>query len=1195
MKLKHKIPLIIGAFAIGSGIIFGYFQHRNTVHWVESVNRERLQEIVVSQRTALLKDLQSIRSHLRTQSKDPSILNAFKEFAEITAEWSPRDWKNLNKAYTIDNPNPAGVRERLDSAAPQSPYGARHAKYHAWLRQIRRDSGYYDIFLFDPRGNLMYTAVKENDFATNMLSGPWKGSGLADAFRKANRKTGADHQVLVDFAPYAPSNGDLAGFLATPVRDRDGALLGVLAAQLSRDRIAEIVEPPIEYRAATKTFLFGNNNQLLTTSGGNLDTGSEAAQSLLHHNNHAGALIGKTGDGRMVLSHRLPVDFMGAQWTIVAETEMDAIRAPVYAMTLELIQIGLLLTLLLGPLGWIVGRRIALPLYQLNETAARFKSMDLTISSAADSRTDEIGELSRSFNAMAVTLKDTFDRNTREIQGKEARLSGLMESVEEGIITTNQKGDIETANPAALKILGLQKGKLVGTNIDRVISTSKKSVLPQISDSDQQNGDKQSSGAVTCEATGKRNNGEDQALEITVTEMSIGGNRKFIATLRDVTERKKIEAVSTRLGRILEDSLNEIFIFDAETLRFTQVNRGARENLGYTMEELRGFTAFDIKPEVPEELFREMIRPLLDGDIQVSEFETVHQRKDGTRYDVEVHLQYMTTEDPPLFAAIIQDITGRVADRQALEQARDEAEAANRTKSAFLANMSHELRTPLNAIIGYSEMLTEIAEEEDQQDNIPDLNKIHDAGTHLLSLINEILDLSKIEAGKIGLECRNFSVAKMIETSVDLVRPQIEKNGNQFEIDCPADIGDMRGDETRIRQVIYNLLGNAAKFTSDGDIGLKVSRETRDGSDWIEFQISDTGIGIDKNLIANLFQDFTQADASTTREYGGTGLGLSISRRFCIMMGGDIEVDSTPGEGSVFTVRLQGDIGAALDSTLPAMGFDKGAEGIMGDAVFSETIRDRPILIIDDELDALDLLTRTLTGDGFRVITARTGEEGLELAKRENPAVITLDVELPGSDGWQVLKAFKADPDLAHIPIILCTIVDDKNRGHALGASEFLVKPINRAELVTVVGKFASMERCHALLVEDDPASREMMVRTIAKSGCQVTEANNGLAALEALSRIRPSVIILDLMMPGMDGFEFLDKLQSREEDRNIPVVVLTARELSDEDRRRLDGKAKYVVEKTSLKFSELAQEIRRLAIQASNPPSESHLEQSQG
>jgi CheY-like chemotaxis protein len=267
----------------------------------------------------------------------------------------------------------------------------------------------------------------------------------------------------------------------------------------------------------------------------------------------------------------------------------------------------------------------------------------------------------------------------------------------------------------------------------------------------------------------------------------------------------------------------------------------------------------------------------------------------------------------------------------------------------------------------------------------------------------------------------------------------------------------------------------------------------------------------------------------------------------------------------------------------------------MGDAVFSETIRDRPILIIDDELDALDLLTRTLTGDGFRVITARTGEEGLELAKRENPAVITLDVELPGSDGWQVLKAFKADPDLAHIPIILCTIVDDKNRGHALGASEFLVKPINRAELVTVVGKFASMERCHALLVEDDPASREMMVRTIAKSGCQVTEANNGLAALEALSRIRPSVIILDLMMPGMDGFEFLDKLQSREEDRNIPVVVLTARELSDEDRRRLDGKAKYVVEKTSLKFSELAQEIRRLAIQASNPPSESHLEQSQG
>jgi CheY-like chemotaxis protein len=381
--------------------------------------------------------------------------------------------------------------------------------------------------------------------------------------------------------------------------------------------------------------------------------------------------------------------------------------------------------------------------------------------------------------------------------------------------------------------------------------------------------------------------------------------------------------------------------------------------------------------------------------------------------------------------------------------------------------MSHELRTPLNAIIGYSEMLREEAEELALTQFLPDLDKIRTAGKHLLSLISSVLDLSKIEAGKMDLYLERFDLAVMIKDVVDTIQPIVELSSNALKVHCPDDLGSMHADLTKTRQTLFNLLSNGCKFTENGTITLTVEREAGDKPelDQLIFRISDTGIGMRSEQIEQIFQPFTQADPSTTRKFGGTGLGLAISHRFCQMMGGTIEVESTLNKGSTFTVRL------------PAYVPDSKPASEMATPPVSPTGANR-ILIIDDDPAAQDLLTRHLAKEGFEITTAADGRSGLQLAKMIRPVAITLDVMMPGMDGWAVLTRLKADPELANIPVIMVTIVQDKNMGYALGATDYLTKPIERDRLTNVLKKYRS-NRAYCLLVEDDPVIRDMVRRTL--------------------------------------------------------------------------------------------------------------------
>jgi CheY-like chemotaxis protein len=499
-----------------------------------------------------------------------------------------------------------------------------------------------------------------------------------------------------------------------------------------------------------------------------------------------------------------------------------------------------------------------------------------------------------------------------------------------------------------------------------------------------------------------------------------------------------------------------------------------------------------------------------------------------------------------------------------------ELEAASEHKSQFLANMSHELRTPMNAIIGVGEMLLEDARDLKRDDEIEPLERILRAAQHLLALINDILDLSKIEAGKMDLNLESFALAPLIEDVASTIRPLAEKNGNRLELRCAPNLGFIQADPMRVRQALLNLASNAAKFTEKGTVTMTALRELREGHEWIALRVSDTGIGMTPEQTGRLFQDFVQADASTTRRYGGTGLGLAISRRFCNMMGGDITVESTLGQGSAFTINL------------PATGAGGAAELAAGHDRFPTVIPLRAdvakakatVLVIDDDPTVRQLMERYLTRDGFAVVTAENGIRGLALATEIHPAAITLDVMMPELDGWTVLAALKGNPALSAIPVVLVSIVDEKQRGYTLGATEYLVKPIDRERLASTLRSLCGHTAGNLLLVEDDDTARSIVRQGMVRDGWHVSEAANGRVALACLEAALPDAIVLDLMMPEMDGFEFLAELRRHPDWHDIPVVVLTALDLSEEDHLRLNGDVERVIQKSGLHRDQLLQEV---------------------
>ena len=645
-------------------------------------------------------------------------------------------------------------------------------------------------------------------------------------------------------------------------------------------------------------------------------------------------------------------------------------------------------------------------------------------------------------------------------------------------------------------------------------------------------------------------------------------------------ERQRAEAETHRAQAQLREAIEAISeafaLFDGDD-RLVLSNRRYREIFG----------AFGVEA-APGVKFDDLARAAAGGlpagsepEAWIAERIEKHRHPSGA-YELRLGTgRWVTVSERPTaeggIVGVATDITplkerehqlGELVDR--LAEARDEAMQATLAKSRFLATMSHELRTPLNAVIGITEMLIEEAEDAGQSETLEPLGRISRAGKHLLELINDVLDLSKIEAGKLELNFEDVDLDTLVADVMGAAEPLAARNTNRLAVEGAGALGLMRCDPTRLRQIMLNLLSNACKFTEHGTVTLALARRSEDGQAWLDFSVTDTGIGMTQEQLGKLFQEFTQADSSTTRKYGGTGLGLAITDRLCRMLGGAVTVESTPGVGTTFFVRLPAHTGAAT-VTEPA-----AAVAQVRDRAAARPGRTNRVLVIDDDRTVRDLMRRVLSREGFDVVTAADGAEGLALARELRPSVITLDVLMHELDGWSVLEEIRNDPELSDTPVIMLSILDERQKGFALGASAYLTKPVDRARLAAALEPFKAKDTTpRALIVEDEQTTREMMRRMLLGEGWAVLTAGNGREALERLKGERPNLILLDLLMPEMDGFEFLRRLREQPELAAIPVIIVTAADLSAEDRRRLQGGVERVLQKSVHGQDALLAEIR--------------------
>ncbi len=764
------------------------------------------------------------------------------------------------------------------------------------------------------------------------------------------------------------------------------------------------------------------------------------------------------------------------------------------------------------------------------------------------------------------------------LRDSEERFRTLVNGVQDyAILMLDPAGNVASWNEGAKRIKGYEAAEILGRNFSCFYS-------PEDIQSGKPARELQRAihdGSYREEGWRVRKGGSRFWADVVITALhdEKGRLRGFSKITRDISEHKRAKQMllesEERHRKLFDNNPHPTWVYDRETLRFLAVNAAAVRKYGYSSREFSEMTIKDIRPpeDVPDLL--KSVADAKEGSESVSTWR--HRRKDGSIIDVEITSYSLNFSGRPAEVIVAVDVTqrkrdeeekrkfmGRItASNQELELRNREVERATKLKSKFLASMSHELRTPLNAIVGFSDLLAEgtPGQLNDKQKRFVD--HIKQGSAHLLQLINDILDLSKIEAGQLELRCEDFQVSDALPEVLSTIRPlAMAKNINVRQ--TVAGQVSVNADRVRFKQILYNLLSNAVKFTPKGG---SVSIECSRTGNHVSLSVADTGIGIRLEDRQVIFEEFRQLEGASDAAHQGTGLGLAITKRLVEQQGGTIVVETELGKGSRFTFTLPAGT-ATVGSTRPVLRPSAATS-------FGKPL----ILVVDDEVSARELICSYLDSE-YRTVVAASGVEALKKAKELRPDAITLDVLMSEGNGFETLVTLRKNSETADIPIIIVSIVDQKQVGFALGAADYLIKPIRKPLLLETIRKHVSVQAdddAAILLVDDDPATLELLEETLRSAGYETQSVRSGARALEVLSSKIVGAVMLDLLMPGMNGFDVIHHIRQEPNLKDLPVFVMTAKALTPDERTLLNSETQAMFQKNGSWHQQLLLEIDRV------------------
>jgi signal transduction histidine kinase/CheY-like chemotaxis protein/HAMP domain-containing protein len=1119
--------------------------------------KEKLSAVLEARHSALVRYLDRTQMQLRMLANDHTTAESLANLAQAYAKMGPNAQTVLQQTFVAKGRAAPGTK---NAAVPASDYARAHATAAPYLRQYHEAFKWDDMLLIDPKGNVVLSVAKEDDFGTNLVSGPWKDTGLARAVVPLLHHAVPGVLSFTDFERYAPSANRPAAFVAMPVFDPEKQLfLGVVAIQLPVQQINELMKDKVGLGETGETFLGGHDGWMLSDTRFKKESTILALQ--VKTKAMAKVLAGEAGqdlypDYRGVDAfiaykpiqpfHEVTVLGTSPQWGVIAKIDRDEVFAEYYDLRLKLLLVGSALLLIsFGVATW-GARSITRPLIGIRNALSSLSRGELAMVPSLE-RSDEIGDMAKAAEAFRE-MTQTVERDHWIAENVVALTSVV--SAETSISTAADKvlhllceqlkvpvGAIYLWNADAYKRVGAH-GLARRNQTDDVFPLGT-GLLGQCAKDNQAVVLSPVPAGLTILSAG--------LVEFPPHELvfyPIAHKSEVLAVLElaaakslEPMEHTFLKAACAALGLHLANlqAAEHNLELLGETQRKSIVLKEQQESLQKSNEEMKALTE-ELRSQAEE-------MKAQNEELKANQEELRSQQEEMQHKNQMLETQSTQLKD------VAQD---------AQTKAR-ELEQANQYKSEFLANMSHELRTPLNSVLILSKNLAENEDNNLTPEQVESASVISESGTQLLTLINDILDLSKIEAGKLVLINETFPLDDLLAYLRRIFSPQAEKKQLAFTIQVdPALAENITTDRQRLTQVLSNLLSNAIKFTDNGEVSVQTRREQDD----LVFEVIDSGIGIPGDKIEHVFGAFQQLDGSTSRKYGGSGLGLAISRHLTGLLGGEITVVSEPGKGSHFVLRLLHQFARGLapnasarvpDTKVPVRQMSPGG-GSSGAS----------IMVVEDDTRLLAILGRMIQALGCVPVCVESAEDALEAIAKQAPQGILLDLGLPRMNGMELMRKLKVDPVTAGIPVYVMSGAADSGEAKVLGALGFLRKPITRdtvAAAIKVMVNTESVEPVKRILLVDDSLVEVAAIQKLfSEDAVELLPAGTGMLALQLLRSQRFDTVILDLKLPDMSGFEWLEK--ARHLLNPPPVIVYSARDLTEAEVFSLKGVTESIVTK---------------------------------